>query len=120
MVLFRALGWLLLGLSVAMAVRDALAWWSEGVFHPASLGELWLQLDFSSLQTLEAVVGRFTPAIVWAKIAAPILRIPALPVFVIAGLLSLWLGQRREERPDTGFLLGARPPRRRRSRSSLS
>ncbi|HLG48324.1 MAG TPA: hypothetical protein VKY24_18920 [Reyranella sp.] len=119
MVLFRALGWLLLGASVAVAVRDALYWWSEGAFHPLSLGGLWQQLDFSSLQSLESAVDRYLSALVWARLVAPVLRLPALPAFVLLGLFLLWYGQRREERPPSGFVLGPRPPRRRR-RSSLS
>ena len=120
MVLFRALGWLLLALSIAVAVRDALTWWSEGAFHPLSLGDLWLLCDFGSLQSLEGGVTRRLPAAVWVKVAAPLLKIPTLPVSVVLGLMLLWLGQRRDGRGgEPGFVLGSRPPRRRR-RGSLS
>jgi hypothetical protein len=114
MVLFRALGWLLLGLSVAVAVRDALYWWSEGAFHPLSLGGLWLQLDFSSLQSLEALVGRHLSAFAWSQMAAPLLKAPALPTFVAVGLLLLWFGRGRGAADEEGFALTARRPRRRR------
>ena len=120
MVLFRALGWLLLALAIAVVVHDGLFWWSDGAFHPMTLGELWLQLDYPSLQSLEALAGRYLPAVVWAKLAVPMLKTPALPVFVIAGLLLLWFGQNREERAEPGFLLNTRPPRRKRSRRGLS
>ena len=33
MVVFRALGWLLLAMAVAAIVHDGLAWWTEGSFH---------------------------------------------------------------------------------------
>jgi hypothetical protein len=124
MVLFRALGWLLLGMSIAIAVRDGLAWWAEGRFHAAALGDLWLKLDFASLKSLEAAAGQhFSPA-AWARLAAPVLAMPALPIFVIAALVLLWFGPRRAAAARaagrSSFLLASRPPRRRRSRSSLS
>ena len=119
MVLVRALGWLLMGVSVALAVRDALTWWSEGAFHPQSLGELWLQLDFASLKSLEALVSRHLSVMAWSRLMAPLLRLPALPVFVIVGLLLLWLGRRREEGSETAFFLNARRPRRRRRGGGL-
>ena len=119
MLLIRALGWLLLTLAIAIAVHDGLFWWSDGAFHPMGLGDLWQQLDYVSLQSLEMVVSRHLSVMAWARIAAPILKLPALPVFVIVGLLLLWLGQSRDDRPEPGFLLNSRRPRRRRSRGSL-
>ena len=120
MVLFRALGWLLLGLSVAVAVRDGLYFWSEGVFHPLRLDGLWLQLDFASLESVKALTVRHLSAAVWARVAGPVLAVPALPVFVAVGLFLLWAGRRRDERREPGFVLGSRSPRRRRRRGSLS
>ncbi len=120
MVLFRALGWLLLGLSVAVAVRDGLYLWSQGAFHPLRLDELWLQLDFASFEALKSLVVNHLSTAIWARVAAPALAVPALPAFVIVGLLLLWFGRRPGERPETGFLLGSRPPRRRRRNGSLS
>ena len=38
MVVFRALGWLLLAMAVAAIVHDGLAWWTEGSFHLLGLG----------------------------------------------------------------------------------
>jgi hypothetical protein len=120
MVLVRGLGWLLMGLAVAVAVRDGLTWWSDGALHAQTLQGLWLQLDYPSLKSLEAFIGRHLSPRAWAGIAAPALAIPVLPAFVIAGLLLLWLGQRRDGRPESSFVTASRPPRRRRGRGSLS
>ena len=49
MVLFRALGWLLLAMAVGAVVYDGLVWWSEGVLRLLPLGELWSRLDLDSL-----------------------------------------------------------------------
>ncbi len=121
MVLVRALGWLLLALALAVAVHDLLFWWSDGAFRPMTTRELWLQLDYASLQGLEGFVGRNLTPVLWTQIAGPILRWPVLPMFVIGGLLLIWLGQRHEERGgDSGFVLASRPRRRRRGRSGLT
>ena len=121
MVLVRALGWLSLALALAVAVHDLLFWWSDGSFHPMTTRELWLQLDYASLQGLEGFVGRHLTPVLWTQIAGPILRWPVLPMFVIGGLLLIWFGQRREEGGrDAGFVLASRPRRRRRGRGGLS
>ncbi len=49
----------------------------------------------------------------------PILKLPALPMFLIAGVACLWLGRRIGSRAEPSFI-GARAPRRRRPRSGLS
>ena len=41
---------------------------------------------------------------------------PGLPAFLVLGLFFLWIGKRRGGRPETGFVLGPRAPRRRRYR----
>jgi hypothetical protein len=112
MVLFRALGWLLLASAVGAVVYDALNWWSDGGFRLLALGELWSRLDLASLNAFQ----RDLSATVWTRVLLPILRVPALPTFVIAGVLFLWFGRRVGSRTDPSFLGGSRPPRRRRSR----
>ena len=119
MVLFRALGWLLLALAVGAVVYDGLAWWSEGVLRLLPLGELWSRLDLESLNRAQSAVQRHLSVGLWTWLVLPILRFPALPVFLIAGTLFLWLGRRIGSRAETSYI-GARPPRRRRPRSGLS
>jgi hypothetical protein len=111
MVLFRTLGWVLLSLGVGAVVFDGLSWWSDGGFHLLVLGDLWSRLDLASLTAFENDLG----TTVWTRVLLPILRVPALPAFVIAGVLFLWFGRRIGSRTDPSFL-GSRPPRRRRSR----
>ncbi len=119
MVLFRALGWLLLTLAVAAIVHDGLAWWSEGAFRLLPLGELWSRLDFGSLRYTQATIEGRASGMFWIWVAAPLLRVPALPAFLIAGVIFLWIGRRIGRRAEFGFV-GTRPPRRRRSRGGLS
>jgi len=119
MVLIRALGWLLLAMAVAAMVYDGLAWWSEGTFRLVSLGDLWSRLEMGSLNAFQTTVERRVSVSLWSRILQPALRVSALPVFVGFGLVFLWLGRRRESRPESGSIIGSRPPRRRRSRSGL-
>ena len=111
MVMFRTLGWLLLAMAVGAVVHDGLSWWSEGAFRLLALGDLWSRLDLASLNALQRDVS----GAVWTQLLLPILRLPALAAFMIAGVIFLWLGRRIGSRAEPSFLGGARP-RRRRSR----
>ena len=112
MVLFRALGWLLLALAVGAVVYDGLNWWSDGALRLLALGELWSRVDLASLNAFQQDLS----GALWTQLLLPILKVPALPAFVIAGVLFLWFGRRIGSRTDPSFLGGTRPPRRRRGR----
>lgn len=116
MVVFRALGWLLLAMAVAAIVHDMLAWWTEGSFRLIGLGDLWSHLDMRSLADAQTAVQRHVSSALWFWLVRPILMVPALPAFLVLGLFFLWLGSRSRGEPEPGFLLGSRPPRRRRYR----
>jgi len=120
MVVFRALGWLLLAMAVAAIVHDGLAWWTAGSFRLLGLGDLWSHLDLSSLGEAQNAVQRHLSAALWNWIVRPILMIPALPAFLAVGLLFLWLGNRSGGDAEPGFMIGSRPPRRRRRSRGLS
>jgi hypothetical protein len=116
MVVFRVLGWLLLAMAVAAVVHDCLAWWTDGTFHLLGLGDLWSHLDVRSLGDVQTALQRNLSGLLWNWLVRPILIIPALPAFLILGTVFLWLGGRVGDGPPEGFVLGSRPPRRRRSR----
>jgi hypothetical protein len=116
MVVFRALGWLLLAMAVAAIVHDGLAWWTEGSFHLLGLGDLWSHLDTRSLADAQTAVQRRVSSGLWFWLVRPVLMVPVLPAFLVFGLFFLWIGNRRGGRPETGFVLGPRAPRRRRYR----
>jgi hypothetical protein len=116
MVVFRALGWLLLAMAIAAIVHDLLAWWTEGSFRLLGLGDLWSHLDMHSLADAQTAIQRHVSSALWFWLIRPVLMIPALPAFLGLGLFFLWLGNRGRGAPEPGFLLGSRPPRRRRYR----
>ncbi len=118
MVVFRALGWLLLAMAFAAVVHDGLAWWTEGSFRLLGLGDLWSHLDVRSMSDAQSSVQRHVSSSLWNWIIRPILTVPVLPAFVVLGLIFLWLGGggSSEGRSESGLLIGSRPPRRRRHR----
>jgi hypothetical protein len=106
-------------MAIAIAVRDALAWWTDGAFHFVALGELWSRLDVASLDSVQTTVQRHLSASLWAWIARPVLALPALAAFLVLAIVLFWLGRRRPM-VDPQVLSGSRPRRRRSSRSALS
>jgi hypothetical protein len=121
MVLFRALGWLLLVLTVAAAVQNGLTWWSEGGFRFLALSDVWAHLEYGSLAAIQGFATAAGTARGWAWGVLALLRLPAVPVFLILGLFLLWIGQRSPEGRRGGgvsssFAVGTRRPKRRRSR----
>jgi len=120
MVLIRTLGWLLLALAVAAAMQDGLTWWSEGAFRLLALGDMWSHLDYDSLNSVESYLIAHVSSRLWAWIILPILRLPALPVFLILGIACLWIGQANGRRSEPRSIISSRRPRRRRRSSGLS
>lgn len=117
--LFRALGWLLLAMAVAVVVHDGLAWWSEGSFHLFGLGELWSQLDIGSLNRAEGAVQRHLSGSLWTSVIGPVLTVPAVLAFLGLGVFFLWIGGRRRA-PEAPAFIGGGRTRRRRSRGGLN
>jgi hypothetical protein len=117
--LVRAFGWLLLALALAAVVHDALAWWSEGSLRLLTLSGLWSRLDIGSLTGFQDGIERYIHPAVWNWVIGPLLTVPALLAFVVLGLICLWLGRRPGGRVPAGFVMGSRPPRKRRGRIGL-
>ena len=94
MVVFRALGWLLLAMAIAAIAHDGLAWWTEGSFHLLGLGDLWSHLDTRSLADAQTAVQRRVSSGLWFWLVRPVLMVPVLPAFLVLGLFFLWIGNR--------------------------
>lgn len=113
MVLFRALGWMLLAAAVASFVSDCLGWWSEGTFRLLTLGELWGRLGLESLRHVQGALESTLSGWLWHYLAQPLLKLPALLVFFLGGMFLLWIGGRGGRRAEPAFITGSRPRRRR-------
>ena len=109
-------------MAVAAIVHDALIWWTGGSFHLLGLGDLWSHLDVRSLGDAQTAIQRHLSSALWTWVVRPVLMVPALPAFVVLGLLFLWLGHRSSASPEADYLTGSRPSRlrRRRNRGGLS
>ena len=113
MVVFRALGWLFLALAVAVFVHDLLTWWSQGSYPFSTLGSLWAHLDPASLGNTQTSARRHLSGILWTWMMRPLLTVPAVPAFLVLGLVLVWIGRRDSGRSQGDFLMGSRPRRRR-------
>jgi hypothetical protein len=118
-VLVRGVGWLLLALAVAAIVQDGLSWWSEGAFRLLALGDVWSRLDYGSFNGAETFVITHVSSRLWAWIVLPVLRLPALPAFLVLGFFCLWAGQPGNRRREQPSMVSSRPRRRRRARGGL-
>ena len=81
---------------------------------------MWAHVHYASLASTQTWLAEHSSA--W--VVQPTLRLPAVPVFLILGLFSLWIGQPASEGRHGGlgeasFVGGTRRPRRRRGRGLL-
>lgn len=95
MIVWRIAGWgaLLAGLSVL--VRDVIAWFDTRVWAPIALGQLWYELDRSSLNLVQAVTQRYISAFLWDRVIVNILLCWAFAALIGLGLVILLLARKR-------------------------
>jgi hypothetical protein len=77
--------------------RDAFAWIETKQWTPISLGQLWYNLDPSSLNLMQAVVQRYIHPFLWDPIIVTVLLWWAFAVLMVLGLLILALSGRRAQ-----------------------
>ena len=88
-------GWLfLLGALAALGYDLAKLARGEG-FAFSPLGQLWFDLHAGSLNLVQAVVQRYIWDALWDPAITSILLLPALPVFLVPGLILVLLCRRR-------------------------
>ena len=95
MIVWRIVGWgaLLAGLSVL--VRDVIAWFDTRVWAPIALGQLWYELDRSSLNLVQAVTQRYVSAFLWDRVIVNILLCWAFAALIGLGVVILLLARKR-------------------------
>jgi len=99
MIVGRVIGWIALLASGAVFVRDLLVWVDTKHWAPIALGQLWYQLNRSSLNLVQAVVQRYIHPFLWDPILVSILLSWAFAVLLILGVLLLVLFRRRNSAP---------------------
>ena len=98
MIVGRVIGWIVLLAGAAVLVRDGLVWVDTKHWAPIALGQLWYQLNRSSLNLVQAVVQRYIHPFLWDPIIVSVLLSWAFAVLMILGVLLLVLFRRRNAR----------------------
>ena len=99
MIVGRVIGWIALLAGGAVFVRDLLVWVDTKHWAPIALGQLWYQLNRSSLNLVQAVVQRYIHPFLWDPIIVSILLSWAFAVLMFLGVLLLLVFRRRNARP---------------------
>jgi hypothetical protein len=91
----RLIGWIFLLAGLAVLARDVFVWIATKLWAPITLGQLWYNLDPSSLNLVQAVVQRYIHPFLWDPIMVTVLLWWAFAEFMVLGLLILALSSRR-------------------------
>ena len=91
----RLIGWIVFLAGMSVLVRDVLVWIDTKHWAPIALGQLWYDLNRSSLNLVQAVVQRYIHPFLWDPIIVSILLCWAFAVLMVLGLLILALSGRR-------------------------
>ena len=95
----RLIGWIFFLAGLAVLARDVFAWIETKQWRPIALGELWYDLNRSSLNLVQAVVQRYIHPFLWDPIIVTVLLWWAFAVLMVLGLLILALSGRRTRAP---------------------
>jgi hypothetical protein len=98
MIIGRVIGWIMLLGGAAVLVRDLLVWIDTKHWAPLALGQLWYDLNRSSLNLVQAVVQRYIHPFLWDPIIVSILLFWAFAVLMVFGALLLIVFRRRSPR----------------------
>jgi hypothetical protein len=85
----RLIGWIIFLAGLSVLVRDVLVWIDTKRWAPLALGQLWFDLNRSSLNLVQAVVQRYIHPFLWDPIIVTILLCWAFVVLIVLGLLIL-------------------------------
>jgi hypothetical protein len=98
MIVGRLIGWVAFLAGAAVLVRDGLVWINTKHWAPIALGQLWYQLDRSSLNLVQAVTQRYIHPFLWDPIIVTILLSWAFAVLMVLGVLLLAVFRKRVRR----------------------
>ena len=91
----RLIGWIIFLAGLAVLVWDTLVWIETKRWAPMALGQLWFDLNRSSLNLTQAVVQRYIHPFLWDPIIVSILLCWAFAVLMVLGVLILAVSGRR-------------------------
>ena len=91
----RLIGWIIFLAGLAVLARDVFVSIDTGHWAPIALGQLWFDIDRSSLNLIQAVVQRYIHPFLWDPAIVTVLLCWAFAVLMVLGLLILALSGRR-------------------------
>jgi hypothetical protein len=91
----RLIGWIIFLAGLAVLARDVFVWIGTKNWAPIALGQLWFDIDRSSLNLVQAVVQRYIHPFLWDPIIVTVLIWWAFAVLMFLGLVILALSGRR-------------------------
>jgi hypothetical protein len=91
----RLIGWIIFLAGLAVLARDVFVSIDTGHWAPIALGQLWFDIDRSSLNLVQAVVQRYIHPFLWDPIIVTVLLCWAFAVLMVLGLLILALSGTR-------------------------
>jgi hypothetical protein len=94
--LLRLIGWLLILAGLAVLLwYDVWGWYRTGTWRMVRAGQLWFDLDRSSLNLVQAGIERHVARFLWFGVIEPVLQWPAALVLAVPGIVLLMIGRRR-------------------------
>ena len=87
----RVIGWIFFLAGLAVLARDVFVWVDTKQWAPLAVGQLWFDLDRSSLNLVQAVVQRYIHPFLWDPIIVTALLWWAFAVLMVLGLVILAL-----------------------------
>ena len=98
MIVWRILGWIMLLAGLSALVRDVIAWLNTKVWAPLAVGQLWYELNRSSLNLVQAVIQRYVSPFLWDRVIVDILLCWAFALLIGLGAAILLLARKRPHR----------------------
>jgi hypothetical protein len=95
MIVWRTIGWIVLLAGLSVLVRDAIAGFDTGVWRPIAVGQLWYDVDRSSLNLVQAVTQRYVSPFLWNQVVVPVLLCWASALLIGLGAFVLLLTRPR-------------------------
>ena len=89
MIVWRVIGSILLLAGLSVLVRDVIAGFDTGVWRPIAVGQLWYDVDRSSLNLVQAVTQRYVSPFLWNQVVVPVLLCWASAVLIGLGAFVL-------------------------------
>ncbi|HEV2301963.1 MAG TPA: hypothetical protein VGR91_10385 [Stellaceae bacterium] len=98
MIVGRLLGWLIVLSGLGVLARDVMVGIETHQWAPIALGQLWFDVNRSSLNLVQAVVQRYISPVLWDPVIVGLLYCWAFAVLLILGAIFLSIFRRRQRR----------------------